>query len=160
MKEALRVQESAKVVFSDRLNGFFSRCSPTWMSLFSHVSVRVTLFVFRSRLIIILGTTYFEKPRPSPALLFPLAHVNLNLLTFLTDLHPPFHLPSVFCYQPAAKDAFLDMIVNYLSDVAGGVGTVVPWHNIQRDLFPRKVQCSHSVIQSGSTCTEPHIALP
>lgn len=31
------------------------------------------------------------------------------------------------------------MLVEYLSEVSGGPGTVVPWYNVWQDLFPHKV---------------------
>lgn len=42
--------------------------------------------------------------------------------------------------QPTAKEVFLDMLVDHLSQLVGGVGTVVPWHNVRLALFPKKVQ--------------------
>lgn len=47
--------------------------------------------------------------------------------------------PFFFSCQPTAKEVFLEMLVSHLSQLVGGVGTVVPWHNVRVALFPKKV---------------------
>lgn len=60
--------------------------------------------------------------------------------------------------QPTAKEVFLEMLVDYLLEVAGGAGAIVPWQNVKQDLFLDKVTLNtrlheeRKLVQQFSIC--------